>query len=344
MNTKSRNSLSADTPPLPRHRKFSGLALLFLMMGIGNLLPATSGPSLFGAPDARAAGTPTEAPWGNIPTVGLPFTVFGVDNVPDLHGNPIKTQLTLFVAGNQFMVFPKLVRAFKKEHPEIRHVFYETLPPGILAKQMVRKGITIGNLHLTVQPDIYESGMKRMKKEEKTGMVTGKPVVFARNNLAIMVRKGNPLHIRTLADLGKPSVRLSLPNPKWEGIGQQIRASLLKAGGPKLVHTIFVTKKKNGTTYLTHIHHRQTAYRILRGESDAGITWISEVLFQEKIGHPIGLVRIPSKLNTWATYVASMTKGAPHAENARLWLKFLQSPRARAIYREYGFTSPSPQR
>ena len=345
MNKKSANGLSAVSVSLPNLRKVGGLALFSFLIGTATLFPATGGGSTgLGIPDAQAAAPSSEAPWGNIPPVGLPFTVYGVDNVPDLHGNPAKTQLTLFVAGNQFMVFPKLVRAFKKTHPEVRHVFYETLPPGILAKQMALKGITVGNLHLTVRPDIYESGMKRMKKEEKAGMVTGKPVPFARNNLAIMVRKGNPKHIRTLADLGRPSLRLSLPNPKWEGIGQQIRASLLKSGGPKLVHTIFVEKRKNKTTYLTHIHHRQTAYRILRGQSDAGITWISEVLFQKKIGHPIGLVRIPAKQNTEATYVAAMAKGAPHAENARLWLEFLQSSKARAIYKEYGFTPPSLQR
>lgn len=337
MNTQFGNGPSPASTSLPHLRRTGRLVLFTIFAGTASLFPVKS--SLpFGAPDARA--TSIEAPWGNIPPVGLPFTVDGVDNVPDLHGNPAKTQLTLFVAGNQFMVFPKLIRAFKKEHPEIRHIFYETLPPGILAKQMVRKGITIGNLHLTVQPDVYESGLKRMKKEVKSGMVTGKLVAYAQNNLALMVRKGNPKHVRTLLDLGNSSLRLSLPNPKWEGIGQQIRASLLKAGGPKLVHKIFVDKRKNKTTYLTHIHHRQTAYRILRGQSDAGITWISEALFQKKIGHPIDVVRIPAKLNTEATYVAAMAKGAPHAENARLWLKFLQSSRARAIYQQYGFTSP----
>ena len=315
-------------------------AMMLLVSGL--ILPSKS-PLEAGSVEARAATPPVEAPWNHTPPVGLPFTVFGVDNVPDLHGNPVRSQLTLFVAGNQFMVFPELLRAFRKEHPEIRHIFYETLPPGILAKQISERGLTIGNLHLTLRPDVYESGLKRMAQEEKAGIIKGKPVAFAQNDLAIMVSKGNPLNIQNLQELGKPEIRLSLPNPRWEGIGKQIRASLLKAGGPGLVKKIFEVKKKDGTTFLTHIHHRQTAYRILRGQSDAGITWISEVLFQEKIGHPVTLVRIPDRLNTNATYVAAMVKGAPHPRNARLWLKFLSSPRARSIYRQYGFSAPSPK-
>lgn len=318
--------------------RIAGLSAMLLACGLIFGFEGCLG--MMGAEDAQAASPPVEAPWGHIPPVGLPFTVFGVDNVPDLHGDPARSQLTLFVAGNQFMVFPELLRVFRKEHPEIRHIFYETLPPGILAKQIREKGLTIGNLHLTLRPDIYESGLKRMNQEKKAGMVIGKPVAFAQNNLAIMVSKRNPLHIQSLQDLGKPGVRLSLPNPRWEGIGKQIRASLQKAGGPRLIKKIFDEKKKDGTTFLTHIHHRQTAYRILRGQSDAGITWISEVLFQEKIGHPISLVRIPAKLNTEATYVAAMVKGAPHARNARLWLNFLSSPQARSIYRQYGFSAP----
>ncbi len=312
-------------------RSWTFLMVLGLMLFTG----LTGEPAL-----AVGSQPPIEAPWGNEPPVGHPFTVRGVDNVPDLHGDPLKAQLVLFVAGNQFMVLPSLIKAFKKLHPEIRYLFYETLPPGILAKQIAKGGITIGNLHLTVRPDIYESGVKRMESEKRKGRMVGPVIPFARNNLAIMVAKDNPYHIRSLRDLANPKLRLSLPNPKWEGIGNQIRSSFKKAGGEKLVHAIFVKKRRNGTTFLTHIHHRQTGYRILRHQSDAGVTWISEVLFQQRIGHPIGLVRIPDDWNTEATYVAAQVKGAPHPEQAKLWLEFLKSPQSQSIYRQYGFQSP----
>ena len=113
---------------------------------------------------------------------------------------------------------------------------------------------------------------------------------YAQNKLGIMIRAENPKNIHSLTDLARPDVRCSLPNPKWEGIGNQIRLSLQKAGGKKLVREFFETKRKAGTTFLTHIHHRETAVRILDGKSGAGITWISEFLFQKSLHHPIALV------------------------------------------------------
>jgi ABC-type molybdate transport system substrate-binding protein len=281
------------------------------------------------------------APWHKEKPVGVPFTVYGVNNAPDLHGDPIHSDLVLFVAGNQFMVMPDLIRAFKKKNPKVRHVFYETLPPGILAQQIERKGLTIGNLHIRISPDIYESGKSRMNSMVRKHLVlSSSRVSYAMNRLGIMVPSNNPYHIRNLSDLGKPGVRLSLPNPKWEGIGQQIRLSLEKAGGKKLVHRIFVIKMKRKTTYLTHIHHRETAVRILSGKSDAGMTWISEILFQQSLHRPIALVEIPDYENTQAIYVAAETMSAPHPRAASQWLSFLTSNEARSIYRHYGFSTP----
>lgn len=314
----------------PGFLRQAGLVSAFVSMA--GLSPFFSGSSL-------AAESTNHAPWHHPKPVGVLFTVYGVNNVPDLHGDPIHADLVLFVAGNQFMAMPDLIRAFKHRHPSIHHVFYETLPPGILARQIKAGGLTIGNLHLRLAPDIYESGKARMAQEVREKLIEESSVTpYAKNKLAIMVRANNPARIRTLSDLGNPALRLSLPNPKWEGIGKQIRASLKKAGGQALVHRIFVTKRKDKTTYLTHIHHRETAVRILDGTSDAGITWISEVLFQKSIGHPIGLVRIPDNLNTEAIYEAGILRHAPHERAAKAWIAFLASETARKIYEKYGFT------
>src|ERR1700683_1902561 len=70
---------------------------------------------------------------------GYVFQVPDIDNVPDLHGNPEDAKLVLFIGGNQFFVMPELVVAFEKLHADLRgHIFYETLPSGILLKQMAK--------------------------------------------------------------------------------------------------------------------------------------------------------------------------------------------------------------
>ena len=85
-----------------------------------------------------------------------------------------------------------------------------------------------------------------------------------------------------LADLGRPDVRLAMPNPEFEGIVRQIEASLKKAGGQALADAVYKTKVADGSTILTHIHHRQTPLFLMQGRAEAGVTWQSEAMFQEQ--------------------------------------------------------------
>lgn len=288
-------------------------------------------------------------PWSkgmNDPAAGgsYVFRVPDIDNVPDLHGNPCDAKLVLFVGGNQFFVLPRLVAGFEKQHPALAgHIFYETLPPGILRKQMAGgNAITVGNLTVRVTPDVYEAGARTVDAMEKQGTVEN-AVRYTTNTLAIMVAAGNPKHIQSLKDLANGEVRLSMPNPETEGVARQIQASLRKAGGDALVDTVYGRKVKEGSTFLTQIHHRQTPMRIMEGKSDAGVVWASEVQFQEKVGSPITGVRIPENENATAIYAAGVVRGAPHREAALAWLAYLKSPEAQAAYAEFGFAPVGEQ-
>jgi len=292
---------------------------------------------------AAAALAQAAPPWSaghNDPASakGYVFPVDSIDNVPDLHGNPADAKLVLFIGGNQFFVLPRLIAGFEAEHPELRgHIFYETLPPGILRRQMAHDNtLTLGNLTLQVVPDVYEAGARVVDEMARLGQVE-QSVRYATNDLAIMVAAGNPKHIAGLKDLGQPRLRLSMPNPEWEGVSRQIAAALRKAGGEALYQTVYVSKVADGTTYLTHVHHRQTPMRIMQGESDAGVTWASEVRFQEMIHNPISGVVIPAEQNSTAVYAAGVLKNAPHLAAARAWVQYLTSPQAQKIYRDYGF-------
>jgi molybdate transport system substrate-binding protein len=261
-----------------------------------------------------------------------------IDNVPDLHGNPIDALLVLFVGGNQFFVMPQLVADFEVLHPELRgRIFYETLPPGLMRKQMQEGGaVTLGNLTLVVRPDVYEAGSQTMSELQKAAVIDHL-VPYTTNVLEIMVAKGNPLGIRGLADLSKAKLRLSMPNPQTEGIARQIAECLHKVGGDALADSVYKGKVGNGTSYLTQIHHRQTPIRIMQGKSDAGVVWASEVRFQERIGNPVEGVRIPEAQNTTATYTAGVLTDAPHRAAAVEWVDFLRGAKAQAAYAAFGF-------
>jgi molybdate transport system substrate-binding protein len=276
-----------------------------------------------------------DPPWNTPPKSAVQFTVPGIDNVPDLYGDINNPQLVVFFAGNQFMCIDELLEAFKKQYPQYEKVFAETLPPGILAKQILGGSLTIGNMRIDMKPDVYTAGEGRIDQMKNDFSRTE---IYAYNRLAIMVPAGNPKNITGLKDLGRKDIRVSMPNPEWEGIAKKIEEAFVKAGENNLKQTIMEEKVKDSTTFLTQIHHRQTPLRILYGNSDAGPVWYTEAYYQQMIHHPIELVEIPDSENIRATYVAGELRNAPHQKAAKDFMDFLVSPVAKAIYTTYGFS------
>jgi molybdate transport system substrate-binding protein len=276
-------------------------------------------------------------PWRELPVDGSPFSVPDADTVSDLHGDIVNPQLVIFFNGNQFMVTHDLIAAFRQRHPQYRRIYWETLPPGVLAGQIDTGILCIGNLRIALRPDIFTAGAERIRRlsEEKSWFDRIEP--YTRNRLGIMVRAGNPCRIAGLADLGRPEVRISMPDPRTEGIGRRIVEALEQVGGPSLADTVMKEKVHTGLTFLTEIHHRQTPMRIMQGSSDAGPVWRTEVLFQQRIENPLALVEIPPDYNQIATYAAARLKDAPHRQAAEAFLDFLTGPKSQAIYRDYGF-------
>ncbi len=275
-----------------------------------------------------------DPPWNKPPESKVEFTVPGVDNVPDLYGDINDPQLVIFFGGNPFMVIDDLLAAFKKEHPQYQRIFVETLPPGILARQTESGSLVIGNMRITLKPDLYIAGKSRI---DQTPEWFSRTEMFAKNRLSIMVQKGNPKNIKGLKDLGRSDVRVSMPNPEWEGIGKRIEESYVKAGGESLKKMVMETKVKDSSTFLTQIHHRQSPMRILYNQSDAAPVWFTEVNYQKMIGHPVEEIKIPDSENILAHNVAGQLKTAAHAEAAKHFMDFLISSSAKAVFKKYGF-------
>ncbi|MBV8636407.1 MAG: substrate-binding domain-containing protein [Burkholderiaceae bacterium] len=270
---------------------------------------------------------------------GLEFTVPQVDVLADFHGDLTDPKLVLYVGGNYFFALAPLVKEFEEEHPEFKgRLYWETIPPGMLVDQIKAGGtVTSGNMTWTIKGDAYFAGLNAVKGLIDQGLLDGPAVPYVTNTLAIMVAKGNPRGITGLNDLAKPDMRLAMPNPKYEGIARQIKSSLEKAGGDPLEHTVYESKVADGSAVLTFIHHRQTPLFLMQGVADAGVVWQSEAMFQEQVGNPIGHVDIPQAQNSTEIYAGAVIHGAVHPEAARLWLAYIHSQPAIAIFERYGF-------
>jgi ABC-type molybdate transport system substrate-binding protein len=316
------------------NKVFPGVALLAGLLCGGAAPPGTPAAKL----EAAEAQFP---PWQNndTPGQGLVFTVPPADNMADFHGSLDDPALVLYASGNYFFGMAGMVRAFGVAYPAYRgRVFYETLPPGLLLKQMQAGGtVTSGNLTFTVKPDVMMAEQGASETWVKEGRLDAPVVSFATNDLTIMVPAGNPAGVVGLADLARPDLAVIMPNPAFEGVARQIRASLVKAGGETLAAAVYEAKVAAGMTVLTRIHHRQTPLFLMQGLGQAGVTWRSEAIFQEQSGHPIAHVDIPAEQNTRAIYSGALVTGAAHVEAAKAWLAFIRSDAAFAALAPYGF-------
>ncbi|GAC1534883.1 MAG: substrate-binding domain-containing protein [Candidatus Velthaea sp.] len=326
------------------------------MNGLASCIPSLAAIALTAAimlPNGVMAQTQSDSvifpPWSqgrNNPATarGLEFTIPQVDVMADFHGSLDDPRLVLFVGGNYFFAMAPLAEEFQKEHPVYAgKLFYVTIPPGLLVDAM-RHGdtFTSGNMTFSIHPDVYAAGKKKVDGLVTDGTLDAPSVAYATNTLTIMVPAGNPGHVSSLRDFGKPAIKLVMPNPQFEGVARQIKSALGKTGGDMLVKVVYESKVADGTTVLTHIHHRQTPLFLMQHAAVAGVTWKSEAIFQEQIGNPITHVDIPAEVNSVAVYGAALVHGAPHAEAGKLWLEFLKTPQALAIFERYGFKA-APQ-
>ena len=265
------------------------------------------------------------------------------DRADDLHNLEIadSADLLLFMAGNQFMVMKEIISAFKKKYPNIEKIYYETLPPGLELKQILSGGALFRGEIINVHADIYSSvNEKAMDTLKEAGQLLKENYhLYLHNRLTLMVQKGNPARITSVAELGRDSIRISQPDPANEDIAFHIIDMYRQAGGDELVHRIMEQKRAEGTTIFTVVHHRETPLRILKNTVDAGPVWATEAIHAKDSGLLFDVVEPGEDFDqrNRINYYICKLKNAPHPENAGKFIEFIRSSDAMQIYQKHGF-------
>ncbi|NVM56980.1 MAG: substrate-binding domain-containing protein [Desulfobacterales bacterium] len=278
---------------------------------------------------------------GKKESIGYP--VIPSDREDDLHNLEFadSADLVLFVAGNQFMVMKELLLAFQQRHPDIKRIFYETLPPGLELKQILAGGAIFRDSVIEVIPDVYASVTeKAMERLEKGKFISrGDYFLYLHNRIVLMVPEGNPAKITAVSDLGQEGVRISQPNPEYEDIAHYIIDMYRQTGGQSLVSRIMEQKRAEGTTILTIVHHRETPLRIAKKTVDVGPVWATEIIHARQRGLSVDVVEPGENLDQRdnINYYVCRLKNAAHPENAERFLDFIKSARAQGIYEAHGF-------
>jgi len=275
------------------------------------------------------------------------YPVIPTQRGDDLHNleHADSADLILFMAGNQFMLMPKLIAAFKESYPEVVAIFFETLPPGLELNQILAGGMAYNGRTYQIQADVYSSVSRQAMQTLVAKELVNQDDYFTylHNKLALMVKKGNPKSIHSVLDLGREDLVISQPNPDYENIADHIIAMYGQAGGQTFVEKMLQEKKADGTTLFTTVHHRETPERIIRGKADVGPVWHTEIVAAENDGLEVQGIPVAEALDQSEAinyFIAPLRQGR-NPENAGKFLQFIRTETARKIFTDYGFVVPS---
>lgn len=228
-------------------------------------------------------------------------------------GSPaLSGTITVFAASSLNEGYTAIGKEFQKSHPGTMVTF--AFGGSSMLVSQIQQG-AIG--------DVYASAdQPNMQKLIDARLTAESPIVFARNNLEIVVGKGNPKHITSLSDLGRSGLVVVLCAPAVP-CGRYAAQALQKAG----VSVRPASQEADVKAVLS---------KVALGEADAGIVYITDV---KAAGTAVEGVAIPAAVNVVAEYPIVILKDSQNRALARAFISYVLTD-GRRILAGYGFTNP----
>ncbi len=279
----------------------NSLATTFLTTALlATSLGAWAVPPITGKPTIVTPETLLEWPQ-DFPVSDPYLTEPTANRLNDFHGQISNCDIVLSTAGNYHMALREMWQVYLKEYVQnldIKTWFYTTSPP-ISPRQIPNGTVQFGNMNANCVPQVAVGPGKVMKKLIAQGVTEGKPMPVVKNQgNVILVRKGNPRHIKSVWDLGRKEVTVVTPNPYMEpgsfgnfsGSIYNIAANDLNPPkgmtAEKLFNSIFNSKSddehhEHHAKWVSgkRIMHREIPWAISAGEADAGVIFYHLALY-----------------------------------------------------------------
>jgi molybdate transport system substrate-binding protein len=223
--------------------------------------------------------------------------------------DPAAGPVTVFAAASLTEVFQDLGSTFTQAHPGAAVTFSFAGSQSLVAQ--VQQG---------APADLLATADEKSAAAVRAELASD-PVVLARNSLALVTEKGDPLHLRGLADLARPGVQVVLAGPTVPA-GKAARKALAAAG----VRVRPVSEEPDVKAVLQ---------KVRLGEADAGIVYATDL---HAAAGTVGGHALPGISNS---YPAAVVKDAAHPQAAAAFLALARSPQGQAVFARHGFLPPS---
>ncbi len=238
----------------------------------------------------------------------------------------LQGELTIFVPCGIAGPYGETKKIFEQRYPNVK-VKQELANIDVQAK-LLAEG--------KAQPDVWLClGDREVQRVQQASRIEGEPVTYAYNAVALLVRKGNPQQIESLADLAKPGVKtIALATPE-NSSGYYTEQALRKL---KLWDQL--EKKLWLTPEPVRIKEQ-----LLQGKADAGVVYYPCTRETHIVGgKPVEvpgklqlLGKIPADVASPIPAQAAVIKGAKNPAAAKALLALLLEPQVQDIWQTFAF-------
>lgn len=228
---------------------------------------------------------------------------------PAASADELSGTVTVLAAASLTETFDALGDGFRRLHPKVT-VQTSYGGSGALAQQIVQGA----------PADVFASAADApMTTVTKAGLASD-PTEFATNVLELIVPKGNPAHVRSLADLAKPGVKTILCDVSVP-CGSAAQALLAKTG----VSVQPVSLEQDV---------KQVLSKIELDEADAGLVYVTDA---KSAAGRVTTVPVPEARSVINDYPIVVLKDAPNRKAAAAFVDYVLGPAGTKALRDAGF-------
>jgi molybdate transport system substrate-binding protein len=239
-----------------------------------------------------------------------------------------KTTLEVFAAASLSDAFTEIGHELERQRPGL------TVRLNFAGSQQLATQIEQGAL-----ADVFASADERwMAYATERGLVSGEPVIFARNRLVVIVPKTNPARIHRLQDLARGGVKLVL-GADAAPVGHYSRVVLRNlARDPACGGNFAALALRNVVSEEENV--KSVVGKVQLGEADAGMVYRSDVT--AAVARYIRVFEIPDSANVLAAYPIALIRHSKRPDAAKAFVDLVLSRAGQAILERRGLISVSP--
>jgi molybdate transport system substrate-binding protein len=237
---------------------------------------------------------------------------------------PESRALIVFAAASLTDTFEEIGETFEAENEGVK-VLFNFGGSSTLAAQ----------LDQGAPADVFASAnAQQMDVAVATGRVDeDAPQIFARSRLVVVVPTDNPAEIESLCDLANEGVKLIVAAPEVPvRTYTDTMLTLMGASplyGPEWRDTVI------GNIVSEEPNVRQVSAKVVLGEADAGVVYISDVT--PDIKEDVMMLVVPDEFNVIATYPIAVINDSASLELAQAFVDFVLSEAGQDILASWNF-------